>query len=543
MRLLRILMVAALVAVLHGAAPGAESRLPIFTDVTAEAGLTFKQCYGDEHLSNIVEGTGTGGMFFDYDGDGYLDIYLVNGCWHKEVSDNTGRKLRGKLRSALYQNNRDGTFTDVTESAGVANRDHYGVGCSAVDFDHDGDLDLYVLNYGPNVFYRNNGDGTFTDITAETGLGDPLWSLAAPWFDYDQDGNPDVYVVNYLQYDAGKFRSFYAAAGYPGPLSYTGQPDTLYRNNGDGTFTDVTKAAGVYNAEGRGMGATVADFDNDGRLDIFVTNDAMENYLYLNNGDGTFTDKALEMGAAFGEGGQGVSHMGPVVGDVDHDGWLDVFIPDMGYGCLLVNRRGYFDDRTAQSKLASICGQYIGWGAVLFDYDNDGHLDVFVANGDAHHEYPEEAVLARNDGHGLFVDVAKESGPFFDHKYVSRGATFGDFDNDGDLDLLVINLNDSPRLLRNDGGNRNHWLTVIARLPGGRSDAIGARVTVKTGELTQFQDLIPVTGYLSQVDPRPHFGLGQAGRADVVEIRWPNGRTTKLENVKADQFLTVVQAE
>jgi len=522
-------------------AAAAEPRLPVFTDVTEKAGIHVKHSFGDFELSNIVEGTGAGAMFFDYDGDGWLDIYFPNGCWRKDVSDNQGRKLRGKLSSHLYRNNRDGTFTDVTQQAGVGNKEGYGVGCSAADFDHDGDLDLYVLNYGPNVFYRNNGDGTFTDVSAQSGLADPRWSLSAPWFDYDNDGDLDVYVCNYLEYDGGAFRSYYAAAGYPGPLSYRGQPDALYRNNGDGTFTDVAKEAGVYNPDGRGMSATVADLNNDGLLDIYVANDAMENNYYQNSGKGTFQDLALGLGLAFGEGGQGVSSMGPVIGDVDRDGYLDVFIPDMGYGCLLMNRGGHFEDRTAASKLAIVCGQYTGWGGLLVDYDNDGYLDVFVANGNAHHEYPEEDVLMRNDGTGNFIDVAKQSGDYFRQKYVGRGATFGDYDNDGDLDLLVVNLNDSPRLLRNDGGNRNHWLTVVARLPGGKSDAIGARITVTTGVLRQIQDLIPVTGYLSQADPRPHFGLGHADKADLVEIRWPDGRTTQLKNVAANQFLTVVE--
>ncbi|MHC4180930.1 MAG: FG-GAP repeat domain-containing protein, partial [Planctomycetota bacterium] len=375
----------------------AESPLPVFTDVTERSGIRAKHSYGDFKLDNIVEGTGAGAMFFDYDGDGWLDVYLLNGCWHKEVSDNRGRRLRGKLANMLLRNNRDGTFTDVTQQAGVGHQG-YGVGCSAADFDGDGDLDLYVLNYGPNVLYRNNGDGTFTDVSEASGLADARWSLSAPWFDYDGDGDLDVYVCNYLEYDSGKFRSHYPAAGYPGPLSYRGQTDALYRNNGDGKFTDVTKEAGLYNPDGRGMSAAVADLNNDGRLDVYVTNDAMGNFYYQNTGKGAFKELALGLGLAFGEGGQGVSSMGPAIGDVNRDGYLDIYIPDMGYGCLLVNRGSYFEDRTAPSKLAIVCGQYTGWGGLLLDYDNDGHLGVFVANGNAHHEYTEEDVLMRNDG-------------------------------------------------------------------------------------------------------------------------------------------------
>jgi hypothetical protein len=519
---------------------GAEQSLPVFTDVTKEAGINFKHSYGDFDLSNIVEGTGAGAIFFDYNGDGWLDIYFVNGCWLKEVNDNRGRILRDKLTNALYRNNKDGTFSDVTEEAGVGDKS-FGFGCSAADFDKDGDLDLYVLNYGPNVLYRNNGDGTFTDISKSSGLANSSWSLSAPWFDYDGDGDLDVYVANYLEYDSGKFRSYYAAAGYPGPLSYRGQPDALYRNNGDGTFTDVTRTAGIFQPNGRAMSATIVDLDNDGFLDLYVPNDNMENYYFRNKGDGTFENKGLEMGLAFGEGGQGVSSMGPAIGDVDRDGWLDIYIPDMGYGCLLMNRKDYFEDRTEPTNLAVVCGQYTGWGGVLFDYDCDGYLDIFVATGNAHHEYTEEDVLMRNDGKGNFVDVADKSGPYFRQKYVGRGATYGDYDNDGDLDLLVINLNDSPRLLRNDGGNKNNWLTVQARLPGGKSDAVGARVVVTAGSLTQIRDLIPVTGYLSQADPRCHFGLGKSHKADKVEIRWPDRQTTKLKDVNSNQIITIIQ--
>ena len=518
----------------------AAQALPVFNDVTKEAGINIKHSFGDFDLTNIVEGTGAGAMFFDYDGDGWLDIYFVNGCWLKNVNDNRGRKLRGKLTNSLYRNNGDGTFKDVTKEASVGDKG-YGVGCSAADFDNDGDLDLYVLNYGPNVFYRNNGNRTFTNISQASGLANPKWSLSAPWFDYDGDGDLDVYVANYLEYDSGKFRSYYAAAGYPGPLSYRGQPDAMYRNNGDGTFTDVTKEAGIFKPNGRAMSATVADLNNDGFLDIYVANDAMENYYFKNTGKGKFEEDGLVMGLAFGEGGQGVSSMGPAIGDVDRDGWLDIYIPDMGYGCLLMNRKDYFEDRTAPTNLAVVCGQYTGWGGVLLDYDCDGYLDVFIANGNAHHEYTEEDVIMRNDGTGSFMDVADKSGTYFREKNVGRGATYGDYDNDGDLDLLVINLNDTPRLLRNDGGNKNNWLIIEARLPGGKSDAIGARVTVTVGSLKQLRDLIPVTGYLSQADSRCHFGLGNATKADTVEIRWLNKQTTKLKDVKANQILTVIQ--
>ncbi|MCK4340595.1 MAG: CRTAC1 family protein [Phycisphaerae bacterium] len=517
-----------------------EPALPTFADATEQAGINFKHSYGDHHLSNIVEGTGPGCAFFDYDNDGYLDIYFLNGCWLREVNDNLGRDLRGKLANALYHNNCDGTFTDVTEKAGVGDQG-FGMGASAADYDNDGDLDLYVLNYGPNVLYRNNGDGTFTDLSAKSGLNDPFWSLSSPWLDYDNDGDLDVYVANYLEYDAGKFRDFYPAAGYPGPLSYKAQPDRLYRNNGDGTYSDVTKETGLHFPDGRAMSAVATDLNNDGHIDLYVTNDASPNCYFLSDGKGNFTDQALLWGLSFGEGGQGASSMGPVIGDVDRNGLLDVYIPDMAYGCLLINKGKFFADVTAPSNLAVVCGQYTGWGGGLLDYDNDGYLDVFVANGNPHHEYTEEDVLLRNGHNGRFIDVADQSGPYFREKYVGRGAAFADYDNDGDIDILVMNLNGPAKLLRNDGGNSNNWLTVAPLRAGTKVPAIGTRVTVTVGELKMVHEVAAVTGYLSQSDPRAHFGLAAATKVDRVQIRWPDGKTTTLDNVKANQILNVIQ--
>lgn len=518
-----------------------DPALPVFSDVTAQAGIKFRHSYGDLKLSNIVEGTGSGAAFFDYNNDGWMDIYFPNGAWQKGVSDNRGRKLRGNLANALYRNNGDGTFSDVTAQAGVGDKSP-SFGCSAADFDNDGDVDLYVLNYGPNVFYQNNGDGTFTDISLKSGLADLRWSLSAPWLDYDQDGDLDVFVANYLDYDQGKFRAYYAAAGYPGPLSYAAQADALYRNNGDGTFTDVSKKVGIDKANGRAMSATATDLNNDGWLDVYVANDATENFYYENSRDGTFKEKGLALGLAFGEHGQGVSSMGPFVGDIDRNGLLDIYIPDMGYSSLLMNQGEFFKDRTTRSKVALACGQYTGWGGLLFDYDNDGYLDLFVSNGNAHHEYTEEDVLLRNSGDAVFSDVSKNSGGYFSTKHVGRGSTFADYDNDGDLDLLIVNLNDQARLLRNDGGNNKNWLLVTARLPNPPRDAIGARIKVKSGSLVQVEDQTAVRGYLSQVDSRLHFGLGTSKKA-VVEIHWPDGHVQTLSGVPANQILEVTREE
>ncbi|MBI5280556.1 MAG: CRTAC1 family protein [Candidatus Solibacter usitatus] len=523
----------------------ADPELPVFTDITKSAGITFRHSYGDRHLDNIVEGTGGGACFFDFNNDGFQDIYFVTGVWTRNVSDNEGRDLRGKLSGRLYRNNGNGTFADVTEKAGVGSQ-VFGSGCSAADYDNDGFADLYLLNYGANTLYHNNGNGTFTDVSKQSGLDNPRWSVSAVWLDYNNDGWLDVYVGNYLLYDDGKFRDFYPAQGYPGPLSYSGQPDALYRNNGDGTFTEVTKEAGVYKPNGRAMSVTAADFNNDGFMDIFVANDAMENYYFENTGKGTFVERAVEVDLAFSEHGQGVSSMGPFFGDVNRDGWLDIFVPNLNYNSLFIYnpKRKAYDNRNDASGISQAMGQYAGWGAVIFDYDHDGWPDIFTVHGNAHHEYVQEDTLVRNKGGGVFEDVSRQSGGYFGEKYVGRGAAWADIDNDGDIDLLVINLNEAAKLLRNDGGNRAPWLMVDARLrfASGARTAIGARVTVSAGGMKMLDDVNPVRGYLGQGDARLHFGLAGAEKADVVEIRWPDGKVDRLENVKANQILKLEHA-
>ncbi len=522
----------------------ADRPWPKFTDVTEAAGIQFKHSLGDFDMSNIVEATGPGGCWFDYDNDGHLDVYFVNGRWHPDINDNRGRSLQGKLQNALYHNNGDGTFTDVTAKAGVAGRnDSYGMAASCADYDNDGDLDLYVLNYGNSILYRNNGDGTFTDVTEKAGLASPGWALAAPWFDYNGDGFLDVFVVHYLEYDKGEFQrtgAYYKADNFPGPLSYPGRPDHLYRNNRDGTFTDVTKDVGLWEPTGRGMGAVACDLDGDGDTDLYVTNDAMPNNLWINDGKGHFQDMAAETGSAFGEGGQGVSSMGPFVADVDRNGLLDILVPDMGYSSLMLQLRpGIFSDVTAQSGVAVLCGQYTGWGGLLNDYDNDGYTDLFIANGDPHHLYIEESVLARWDGKSRFLDVARQSGDFFSRKFVGRGAAYADFDNDGDLDVLMNVLNDTPRLLRNDSGNSAHWLKIVPVRKDTGMVALGTMLTVTVNGLKMIQPALGVNGYLTSSDPRPHFGLGKAEQADSVEVRWPDGTRQRLENVRANQILRI----
>ena len=512
-----------------------------FTDVTKAAGLNFRQSYGDHHMDNIVKGTGTGVCVFDYNNDGLMDIYFPNGKWTKGVDDNEGRELRGKLSNHLFRNNGDGTFTDVTVQAGLGGA-HYSLGCAAADYDNDGFVDLLVLNYGQNELFHNNGDGTFTDVAAKAGLTDARFSLSAVWYDYNNDGYLDVYIANYLKYDDGKFRDFFPAAGYPGPLSYNGQPNLLYRNNGDGTFTDVTKEMGLWKPDGRAMSVTAADFKNDGKLELLSTNDAMENYYFELNSKGVYEEKAIEMNIAYSENGQGVAHMGPVVGDIDRDGFLDVFIPDLNYCSLLMQRpdgKG-FEYKTNKAGLAVTMGQYAGWAAMMFDYDLDGWLDIFTVHGNAHHEYAQENTIVRNRGNGTFEDVSDTAGPHFKEKHVGRGGTGIDFNNDGKMDLVIVNVNDNAILLRNDTRTTNHWITVRPRLKfsTGTRDAYGARVTVKANGLTMIEDMIPTRGYLSAQDPRLNFGLGKADHADSIEIRWPGGALEQHTNVKADQFVT-----
>ncbi len=538
-----------LAALLLGAAlpAAAGTAWPTFTDITESAGLAFQHSVGDLDLSNIIEATGPGCCVFDFDNDGLQDLYFVNGRWHTDISDNRGRSLKGKLANALYRNNGDGTFTDVTAKAGVAGpEDAYGMAASAADYDNDGDLDLYVCNYGANLLYRNNADGTFTDVTAQAGVASPGWALAAPWFDYNGDGRLDLFVVHYLEYDKGEFQrtgAYYKADNFPGPLSYPGQPDQLFRNNGDGTFTDVTKETGLWEPTGRGMGAVACDIDGDGDTDLYVTNDAMANNLWVNDGKGHFTDMATETGTAFGEGGQGVSSMGPFVADVDRNGLLDILVPDMGYSSLMLQtKQGFFTDVTAQSGVALLCGQYTGWGGLLNDFDHDGYVDLFIANGDPHHHYIEDATLARWDGKAKFIDMARQSGDFFAHKYVGRGAAFADFDNDGDIDVVMNVIEGQPRLLRNDSKHQNHWLTVVPLRADTGMVALGATVTVKASGLTMVQPVNGVNGYLTSSDPRPNFGLGAATTAESVEITWPDGRKQVLADVKANQILKVTAA-
>jgi enediyne biosynthesis protein E4 len=522
-----------------------QTAVPVFRDVTRDAGIDFKHCLGARKISNIVEATGSGCAWIDFDRDGKLDLYLVNGGYLEGVSDPRSPFKGTQQTSRLYRNNGDGTFTDVTEKACAGNENRYGMGALAGDYDNDGFPDLYVTAYSGNVLYHNNGDGTFTDVTAKAGVGVGRWSTGSAFLDYDKDGFLDLFVGVYLEFDSG-YRLFYEADVYPSPLAYPAQASVLYHNNGDGTFTDVTAKAGV-GLKGRAMGVLTVDYDDDGLVDIFVANDNTPNFLYRNNGNGTFKEIALASAVAFGQNGNAAASMGGDFGDYDHDGRLDLIVPAMGYNALYHNLgRGIFEDVAMSVGLAVISGQYWSWGGKFIDYDNDGWLDVMVVNGDGHRlSDNQEAILARNvpgaGGKRAFQDVAEQSGPYFHSKTVARGLALGDYDNDGDMDAFVLNIDQGSMLIRNDGGNNKNWLALDLAGTKSNRDALGTKVTIRAGELTQFDEKKSGTSYLSQCDPRMHFGLGNASRVDEVRIKWPNGVSQVLKDVKPNQVLKLTE--
>jgi len=521
-----------------------KSNGPVFTDVTKQAGIHFEHCLGDDEITSILEATGSGCAFLDYDGDGLLDIYAVNGTYLEGISDPESRFKGMRTTSRLYRNKGDGTFEDVTEKAGVAAAG-YGMGVLVGDYDNDGHPDIYVTNYGKNILYRNNGSGTFSDVTQKAGVACGQWTTGAIFVDYDKDGYLDLFVGNYLEFDP-KYRLFYEADVYPGPLSYPGQLSVLYHNNRDGTFTDVSEKAGI-RKKGRAMGVLSADYDEDGWPDIFVANDAMQNYLYHNNGNGTFTEVGVESGVAFGQHGNSVASMGGDFADFDNDGKLDLIVPAMHYIGVFRNLgQGLFEEISVATGVARLCAQFWSWGGDLLDYDNDGSQDILIVNGDGHRlSEKQEQLLMKNvpgpNGQRVFNDVSRASGPYFDTRSVARGLATGDFDNDGDLDFFVLNIDQPSLLMRNDGGNRNNW--IMLRLIGTKSnrDGIGAKVTVRAGDLTQVAEQLSATSYLSQNDPRLHFGLGQRSTVDEVIVRWPSGKVQTVKNAKINQLLTVVE--
>lgn len=514
---------------------------PTFVEISRSAGIDFQHRLGDVALTNIVESSGSGCASFDYDSDGWIDLYLVNCSYTPPFNEGPAESGDIGATNRLYRNLGNGKFADVTAVAGVGD-DGYGMGCVAGDIDNDGDSDLYVSNYGRNTLYRNNGDGTFADMTVAAGVGDTLGGTGCAFLDYDRDGFLDLFVGNYLDFDPG-YRLHYAADEFPGPLSYLGQRDLLYHNKGDGTFEEVGERAGVAKS-GRAMGTIAADYDADGWIDIFVANDAMQNYLYRNNGDGTFSDVAFQSGVALSANGDATSSMGGDFGDFDNDGDFDLLVPDMAFNNLYVNVGGaLFKDATAACGLAQASGQYISWGGDFGDFDNDGFLDILLSTGDNHRLDTMEPLLLLNLARGasgrVFRDLREQYGPWFRRKMVSRGLSVADHDNDGDLDLLVVNLDRPSHLVRNDGGNAHHWLAI--RLEGSdcNRDGIGAIVTVCAGELKRTEQRISGGSYLSENDPRLHFGLGTYSRIDEIVVGWPCGARQSIKGVDADRVLVL----
>jgi hypothetical protein len=518
---------------------------PGFTDITTAAGITFVHSFGDGQFSNLVEAVGSGAAWLDYDQDGLLDLYIATGKYNAVISK--GDPPKEKPLNRLYRNRGDGTFEDVTIKAGVGCPDCYSMGVTVGDYDNDGYPDIYVANYGPNTLFHNRGDGTFEDVSARAGVNDPHCSAAATWLDYDRDGYIDLYVANYIQFDP-KYNLYYAPDGFPGPLSYAAEVARLYHNRGDGTFEDVTEKTGI-TAMGRAMSVTAADLDDDGYDDIYVSNDAMENFLYHNDGGTHFTETALAAGVAFNAAGDSASHMAVDVGDYDGDGRPDIFVSDSSISSLFHNDgNGFFTDMSVPQGVGRHSAQFVGWGSFFFDYDNDGDLDIFKVNADLSRLFGQEPQLFENIGGGKLRDTSEQLGEFFRREWMSRGAAYGDYDNDGDLDVIVVNLNSPAVLLRNDG-QRNAWIELrlvggMGRQPNGAGkrsnrDGLGAKVALTAGGHTQIAERRASASYLSQNDPRLHFGLGSAERVDKIEIRWPSGKTQVLTDVAARKLVVV----
>jgi len=521
-----------------------------FTDIASTAGITFVHDNAWTPEKYLIESMGAGCAWIDYDQDGLMDLYLVNGAATKAYTP------KQPLRSALYRNVGDGTFTDVTKSAGVGAEGLFGMGVAVGDYDNDGFPDLFVLGYDRCILYHNNGNGTFTDVTARAKVENRgLWASSAAWFDYDNDGRLDLIVANYVDWTPE--RNFYCGDEGPGMRAYChpnvfhGQPATLYHNNGDGTFTDVSQSSGIGPKAANGLGVVTFDYNNDGWQDIFISNDAQPNHLFENKGDGTFREVGYLAGAAVSGDGLMEAGMGVDAADTTNTGWFDLYVThlDMQLNRFYRNMGdGSFTDATLSSKMGYDTYQVSGFGTCFLDYDNDGAIDIFVANGNVmdnvqlYHPnttYAEPKQMFRNLGHGKFENVSNKLGPDMQKPHVSRGAAKGDFDNDGDLDILVSSCGGKPQLLRNDGGNANHWLEILLIGTKSNRDGVGARIKVTAGDLVVYDQRKGGMSYQSAQDPRLHFGLGEHTQVDAVEIVWPSGTVSKIEKLKSDQIIAV----
>ncbi|HTZ47115.1 MAG TPA: CRTAC1 family protein [Verrucomicrobiae bacterium] len=532
-------------------APAQEKAIQ-FTDITKAAGIHFTHFKGNNGISINLEEFGPGVCVSDYDGDGWQDIYFVN------ARDRYDRGI--KVQNALYHNNGDGRFSDVTDKAGVPGTG-FGLGCVWGDYDNDGHPDLFVTQYGRNVLYHNNGDGTFTDVTDKAGVAGldfgTYFHSGAVFFDYDRDGKLDLYVGSYVAFppDAQRYCKLGGVVSSCPPSAYPGSPSILYHNNGDGTFTNVTKKTGMYQPNGKNLAVGVGDYDNDGWPDLFVANDGISAYLYHNEHNGTFKEEGSMSGMAFTSAGLTMAAMCISLGDYNNDGWLDLYISDFqGSSDHLWKNdgQGNFDEVSDGAGLTVPTRNVLSFGGGFFDYDNDGWLDLFIANG---HVYPEiEQILPEvhykqinslfhNDGHGKFIDVTKTAGEGFTVPHIGRGVAFADFDNDGFMDIVVANNNDPPSLLHNSGGNGNHFVSF--KLIGTKSnrDAIGARLKITAGGMGQIREVESGGSYMSQHDLRAHFGLGEAAKIDKLEISWPSGAKQTFTDIPADQFYSIEEGK
>lgn len=507
-----------------------------FTDQTQAAGIHFKHTNDASEQKYLPETMGAGGLFFDYDNDGHLDIYLVNSGTFGQDVQATRHTNHSDL---LYRNNGDGTFTDVTAAAGLQHNQGYGMGCLAGDYDNDGDVDLYLTNFGKNQLYRNEGDGTFTDVTSQAGVGDGSWSVSASFGDFNLDGYLDLYVTNYLDYHLETAHACFLEGVhiYCGPHEYPGATDTLYRNNGDGTFTDVTARVGLHKG-GKGLGTLFTDYNSDGSPDIFVANDAVPDFLYRNNGDGTFTDVAIATGVAYNSEGRATASMGIATGDYDGDGLSDFFVTNFSLeiNSLFHNDGdGFYTMTTFETGLADPSFAQLGFGTQFLDADNDGTLELFVANGHVWDNvskitpslsYAQQCQIFGNIGTGQYRDLSETAGPFFKRPVVARGVAIGDYNNDGAVDILVTCCGGAPVLLRNDSQTvyrKNNWVKIRLVGTGSNRDGIGAKVWVQTDKNTQFKEATCGGSYASGSDLTLHFGIGGQETVQSIKVRWQSG--------------------